>query len=79
MGWCQGCMARDAKGYVTVDINNAVAYCIYGALRKCYSVADTVLVFCKLCEYLQTNPMQWNDMPGRTKEEVIAALEAIGE
>jgi len=34
-----------------------------------------------LCEHLKLtalSPLQWNDAPERTQEEVVAALEAIG-
>jgi len=76
-GWCQGAIAEDASGQwlVTPASLYAVKWCIIGALRVCNTTQEDLI---RVGEYLGDHPGKWNDTPGRTQEEVIAALEAVG-
>lgn len=70
-GWCQG-VGTDAQGQM----------CIMGCLLKAsgHDAIQAVKLANKLRSSLDhLSLVRWNDAPGRTKEEVIAALEAIGE
>lgn len=65
-GWCQG-------AYQTTDGR----CCLVEALIKTERTGDTGTF---LRNHLRTPFLtEWNDAPGRTADEVIAALEAIGE
>ena len=78
--WCQHSAAIDAKGCgITFRDRNAVAFCTLGAIYRCYNYYESTLVRDKLVNYLGSGISSWNDDSKRTKEEVIAALEAIGE
>lgn len=78
-GWTQGAIARN-KNNLSVNSyhDTAVCWCIVGA---CFATNSGTS---KLKEYLnKTDPhftgiFQWNDFPGRTQQEVIKALEAVG-
>jgi hypothetical protein len=72
--------AKDANGDSCNSTDkNAVCWCPLGAIFAAYPDREQILVIGKLQKHLDSGIMQWNDTPGRTKEEVIAALEAIGE
>lgn len=78
-GWTQGAYARDADGR---DVNpyekwrpspEAVCFCLYGALAHVASQAGM-----EKTPFL-VDPLpstKWNDTPGRTQSEVVAALRA---
>ena len=81
-GWCQGFYATDKHGHrVSWANGDAYAFCTIGAVFKCYGDdEDGYDILETLKNYLDVFYISvWNDTPGRTKEEVIAALEAIGE
>ena len=79
-GWTQRFCAKDANGNSCSSTDqNAVCWCPLGAIFAAYPGIEQISVVDKLQGHLDSGIMQWNDTPGRTKEEVIAALEAIGE
>lgn len=64
-GWCQGYL-KDGTGGV----------CVLGAITTVHK--DPYLMGAsieKLEAYIHSWPAKWNDVPGRTKEQVIQALE----
>ena len=87
--WCQLDYAQDKDG-VTIgwDSLGAAKFCMMGCVRKANhdGVNDPIKfndewarVFCMLETVTNKDPIGYNDTPGRTKEEVIAKLESIGE
>lgn len=80
-GWCQYIYAEDAKGTaVNCREMSAMSFCMIGAIGAIYHDTTTVReIRDKLDKYLGHPHASWNDDPSRTKDEVIAALEAIGE
>lgn len=85
-GWCQGCFAIDSEGkHVLPDNPSAVAWCLIGATAR--SVADGTLSSEEEVEIYRAIFMsgisrcqgfiEWNDAPGRTKEEVLALLKEV--
>jgi hypothetical protein len=78
-GWTQGTAARNLVAErVNATSPYAVCWCIFGALLAADRIKSGATRY-KLQCHLRQDPVDWNDTPGRTKEEVIAALEAIGE
>ena len=77
-GWTQGAMALDAAGTPTKALSpDAVCYCTLGALAKAAGGHERVegRLVSTLAKQLKVySIVDWNDTPGRTKEEVIAAL-----
>ena len=79
-GWCQHSMAISATGdEVDPKSRMAVTFCALGAIARCYSNDYSMFIENKLRKYLGSDIVDWNDADERTKEEVIAALAAIGE
>lgn len=89
-GWCQGALALDAQGgTVQPGDPNAVAHCMVGSYWAVYRTSlfgatgtSSDMVRYKLAHHLGIrlgDLTKWNDDPKRTKDEVIAALEAVGE
>lgn len=81
MGWCQGANARNWAGKkVDPHHKSACRFCLIGALDKIYDATSIAMMEAKLALYQQRviphnmGLAEWNDAPGRTKEEVIAAL-----
>lgn len=81
-GWCQGTYARNWVGK-KVDPHNksACSFCLLGALEKIYDGTSIAMREAKQALYLHAIPhniglVEWNDAPGRTQAEVIAALKA---
>ena len=79
--WCQNFAATDKYGNIVGWASeDACAFCVAGAIYRCYgdaeysdNVTKTLRTFLGV-RYVS----EWNDMSERTKDEVIAALEAIG-
>lgn len=76
-GWTQNVSARNSDNYpVNVDALEAVAWCALGAIwavRGTYETQDDAeRELCKTIdrEYAYSIA-EWNDKPGRTKEEVL--------
>lgn len=81
-GWTQGASARDAAGervYLAHD-PKAVCWCLVGAIqaeeRKQFRASDALynVLFDKLPRKGFRNLSEWNDEPGRTRDEVLALL-----
>lgn len=75
--WIQGGFARTAAGLpVASDDEEAVCYCLAGALRAaCDCVIERLKATAVLREMLDGERLvSWNDAPGRTVEEVITTL-----
>lgn len=83
-GWCQGVYARDARGVITDFISDAaVEFCALGAIFHCEPegyAADVSAPEQLLVNRIGTRTVgEWNDAPGRTKDEVIATLRKAAE
>ena len=82
-GWCQKYSALDSEGkLVWADSTSAVQWCLVGALRAAYEELPEQRR--KVAGKLQAKLghlqfSKWNDEPKRTKAEVIALLQSIGE
>lgn len=80
-GWCQGDWAHDAYGVdVPVDSNKACCFCLEGVVVRAsggnYPDSLSAEPMARLKEAIATEVCipKWNDVPKRTKEEVIAAI-----
>ncbi len=79
-GWCQGSSARNVQDRPTdVLSSTAIRFCALGALYRtgkstCYPVLRR-----NLSSIVNDAVSNWNDTPGRTKEEVIEALKKLRE
>lgn len=83
-GWTQGYYAHDAAGNDTeANTKDAVCFCALGALARVRGVSfpsDVDPMALALCRVIGTRDVDsWNDAPGRTAEEVIAALLAAAD
>ncbi len=82
-GWCQGRSALDSEGkFVFAESTSAIQWCLIGALRVAYNESreQSYKVIKKLEVKLGYPGLSiWNDDPKRTKAEVIALLQSIGE
>lgn len=82
-GWCQQAEARNYKGVGGDALDPDVArFCIYGALRRAGIDLGAPRYFgwdCWDAMGLEGAPGPWNDEPGRTKAEVVAALRSAAE
>jgi hypothetical protein len=75
-GWCQKAAAVDAEGNrVDTVSDEAVAWCMLGGMVECdYDTWDPARNL--LMEFLDGQYIsQFNDTPGRTKEEVLAIFD----
>ena len=84
-GWCQAAFARNHYGQVceTTD-KNVASFCLMGSVIYCYrnnnKPGNTSRIYKALKTHLGIeNIVEWNDNYYRKEQEVIAALEAIGE
>lgn len=76
--WCQGYTALDKQGNVVWSASeDACAYCIVGAVLRCYPRDQQSTTFDKLSNVLQRGASTWNDAPERTWEEVHALLKRL--
>jgi len=89
-GWVQGRMARDANGYSTFpELPDAVEWCLVGSVLAEMEVhyppkkpaKDRQEVLTRVWRTLQgltlvgaSSLTTWNDMPSRTKEQVVKLL-----
>ena len=82
-GWCQGVSAQDSNGHVCRnDAPYATNWCLIGALAAAYPERNEHRFNVTLNLQSKLGHLQfakWNDDPKRTKQEVIALLESIGE
>jgi hypothetical protein len=87
--WTQAAYARDLAQRPVADAHQAaVRWCVAGAVRRCAGEVEPPLPFVDvrvreraidaLRATLQLTPKQsiaeWNDTPGRTQDDVVAAL-----
>lgn len=76
-GWTQGTMAKKADGQsVSTDHPAAACFCILGAMEASGHFA----CFAQAVRFLRwaindKDVVSWNDAPGRTREEIITALD----
>lgn len=87
--WARGAYAYTAEGAVCNPKNtDAYAFCLVGALEKCYDVHDggpmygmgRSTAYLGILEKLKNkvgNIPNWNDARERTYEEVIAVLKEL--
>jgi hypothetical protein len=68
-GWCQGSYYEATTGRC----------CAYGAIDRVGMGRDTVTAGRLLRDYVKDEIEDWNDVEGRTVEEVIAAMLAAAE
>lgn len=76
-GWCTGVMARDANGHaVGEQDSNAACYCVLGALTAANGdeIPNSVYVAFAYANGAESI-VDWNDVKGRTKEEVLEAFD----
>lgn len=84
-GWCQGYAAVNADECPVVPVSpSVVAFCAIGALTRAAADLNSAAGTKRLCDYLglpqqgpanQPHPIaKWNDVSGRTRHEVVAAL-----
>jgi hypothetical protein len=79
-GWTKGACARNAKGRAvgTCD-EEAVAWCPIGAIDAAYPHMFEYRDACKRLQRVVGMSIDiWNDVPKRTKEEVLAAFKKAG-
>ena len=79
-GWCQGAIARDASGRsVLPSSSEARRWSLLGALlasRDGQRASDFLGAVNSLHSSIDESALEvWNDRPGRTQREVVAALE----
>ncbi len=78
-GWTQGAYARNAAGKCTIPSDSdAVSFCALGALAKLVSRESWLFTPARkaLESALGTTAVsEWNDEPGRTREEVLAVFD----
>lgn len=73
-GWCQHSSAKTKAGRGTVAIDKeAVAFCIIGACAAVYW-PDYWHAVERVEHVLGVRPGVWNDVRGRTKQEVVAVM-----
>lgn len=68
--WTQGEMSLAADGrIISSSSDEAVCWCLLGAMIKCYSKPLEVMV--KVKEYLEVDNLAgWNDSPTRTFDDI---------
>jgi hypothetical protein len=84
-GWTQGSLTRDAQGATQCSYAEATCYCSWGAILAASDELDlanpSVRLYAEdLFESTYAEPgvslISWNDRPGRTQAEVVAAFDA---
>ena len=84
--WTQHTLARDHDGdAVTVDSPHACAWCVAGAIMRCYPLIKTPTLIDKLKQELLPTWKEstafiigpYNDDPNRTQEEVVELLKKL--
>jgi hypothetical protein len=77
--WTQGTLARSKYGApIDVVSDNAVCYCMIGALYKVSNNRPPVLIFDAIRSALSIKDIaMWNDGKNRKQEEVVQALRKV--
>jgi hypothetical protein len=80
--WTQGAFARDIHGHpIRCESEDAASFCAIGALYS-LRVGSWMADSCerRLSKFKRVEMFaEWNDAPGRTQAEVVAALRAAAE
>jgi len=76
--WTRGALARNAQGIrVAPDASDATAWCVIGALRRCYG-RDPTDAYDRLLQAVgYESVLFWNDEPIRGFTEVKALVNAL--
>ena len=74
--WTQYEWARGSNGEKASETYPPVCWCIFGAVKDCYSGISFKSPWVRLQNKLD-NPVKWNDAPERTYEEVYAVLKEL--
>jgi hypothetical protein len=78
--WIQGNWARDAMQRVPETIDGtATCWCLYGATRQTARNSRWEDLTRFIRPIVGGEPISWNDEPGRTQAEVVAALRKAAE
>lgn len=80
-GWTQNSFARDNGGdKVSMWSNDAICWCASAAIYVAYVGTNEVFVVRNALHAVigDDDIVKWNDAPGRTQDEVIAAFEQAG-
>lgn len=77
--WTKGAGARSInQQIVATNSPNAVCWCIFGALDRCYPNYNNWLrVYVRINKELGKDMMAWNDEPERTFEDVRHLVEKL--
>lgn len=79
-GWCQGTMARTRHGCPTAwTLPDAASFCSVGAVQAAAGASEGESVY-EAFEFFadvidRARIPKWNDAPGRTQAEVVAAFD----
>lgn len=78
-GWIQGSFARNKYGVATlIESSTACSFCAWGAVRRASLLnGHDVPVEYDVTGIPDTNFINFNDQPGRTKEEVLDYFDEI--
>ena len=78
--WTRGALARDREGNrVECDSVRAVCWCAGGAISRATDRRDNETEWRLLTKVVGFPVSFWNDAPGRTQADVLAALDAAIE
>lgn len=84
-GWCQGRLARNADGKgISPDDPDAVSWCAIGGIESNHKITEgqaweAKRLFRRVVGLTGPGIDKWNDAPGRTQAEVLAAFDAAIE
>jgi len=82
VGWCQGFDAKDAQGHLVWALDpEAVCFCVFGAVERAFSgqpIESRYMIDDEIDDELGYMTMgKWNDVEGRTRDEVVAMFERV--
>lgn len=80
-GWTQGYFAKNAAGEnVRLDSEEAESFCVLGAAFRAAGCRNESFIRAALIAAAPAGePAEYNDAPGRTKEEVLALIDKAKE
>lgn len=77
--WTRDLPSRNNEGHsVEVCSEDAVCWCMLGAIWKCYPLDEIVEIENRLRRVTGVSIASWNDEPCRTHAEVLAAVQKAG-